>query len=49
MKEQNIERKPKVVIGNIKLLLVTAFENLIVNNNFFKKNSMYVHKLQEYP
>ena len=31
------ERKLKVAIVNIKLSLVTTFENLIVHNNFFLK------------
>jgi hypothetical protein len=43
------ERNSKVAIGNIKLLLITTFEILIVNNHFFKKLSVYVHKLQDYP
>jgi hypothetical protein len=42
-------RNAIVTIGNIKLSLITTFETLIVNNHFFKKISVYVHKLPEYP
>ena len=37
------EREPKVTIQNIKLLFITTFEIIIVNNHFFEKLPQYPH------